>query len=1216
MHSERTEHHRPQQEQQVSAASSRTPVDQPAASSTDPSSFPAPAASTMPSARAALPSLQTHMYPFSNPMPGRGSKRPPPKKGYRRKAPPARIPHAASVPSPMNSPLPVFHTETMTTTPGPALVNSKSPEFVRAVKRKATSSKKRRRRGGSKSRRTSSNVAGKYTSPKRNMIIVSDEAPDRITNPLIEPLPPRNTVDIVHGAELYYAADLVYHRPDTYPLSYMARLLGFDVPVAAENMKFPMALPDVSTLPLRSAKDDPFMEIPDEESKVRFRQVNSIGQDPDDHMTLDYIDPVYSALLQRGFSTEMLQPCSTNLVTKFFSRQKEQGPLRRNVLKLAQTMLPSWDSDWTFADWTMGKTDNEDTNATNWTIDGKAVFSNPPAQAFGIVASHKGVPKVLLKYQFKWYKISDDKRESELVMTLQGIGQPTTEPVNVREYGISISPAKVDGQGMALTTPDKDPSMAAATTGTIDAMSSNTLNVTSSKLKEDESLALATSPLQQQTTGQEQTMELRTPSAMEESKSPAKFDPEGREKSIDLLPVSDLASDSVILVMFAMALEHTRSCDVWYCLWDAPRNEMGFNKDCFRMSKVPNSSENDDCDPMVCDVKKCSTKFAFLKMYEKSDGQPEAASHSSSSGDAHKERWLVRLPNVDEAKACFDTDAMLAVQRGNRGFNFKPASRVFTGATGKAQEATVGVRAILGAASTKEDGIKLLELENGSPGAELEIPQLTEMESGMEVIKCFPLKAAQDVANEQDNEILRDLKKKQEEVVAAEKALEPRLRLLMSKIIDERLEYERPEARQKRADEERILEEHRKAVEKRKEMDQKLQEQLEQDMNAVCSICGDGEVIPENQILFCEACNEPVHQTCYGIEEVPEGDYYCVACRYFKRDKMIENKIPGARRVPPPVLPIRCELCPVKQGAYIRTETKKGADAQSPAKWVHMACAKWQGLNFVDRSNPVCVEDVSTLRTYFRRMDIACDICRGKRGAYHKCYFEGCEKWMHMSCAMACGMCEVNYGEDVEGQPTEKPWTLMCREHSDVDIEGSGRKAVPIEELVRVAKEFPEEPMPEPPPPKNRVFNKMNGTERARALANPEYEQAFLEELLTKKFAGVRCECCDIEDSGTGLQRCSSCWATVCVSCRLSGAENSAEQKYFKCFSCQYSQQQEREGREFAHPQCDLCYEKGGLLLNAVAKPVGRSSYWKCNPKLFERSIFGRKLWAHYTCAL
>lgn len=373
---------------------------------------------------------------------------------------------------------------------------------------------------------------------------------------------------------------------------------------------------------------------------------------------------------------------------------------------------------------------------------------------------------------------------------------------------------------------------------------------------------------------------------------------------------------------------------------------------------------------------------------------------------------------------------------------------------------------------------------------------------------------------------------------------------------------------------------------------------------------------------------------CYGIEEVPEGDYYCVACRYFKRDQMNmsianeRNRNPNAPRMPFPQLPIRCELCPIKHGAYIRTLATQDESENSVTKWVHMACAKWQGLHFVDM-NPEIVEDVTNLKRYFRALDYACCLCQGKRGAYHKCRDESCDNWLHVNCARLSGLCEVNFGEDVEGNETENAWTLLCPDHSELDNEadpgaamaqsprerdcGIKPKPIPVEQLICAAKEFPEEPLPEGPLPPYRNFNKLDGKDRARALANPAFEAEFFNDMLTKKFSGARCEVCNQDDIAAALQRCSSCFAICCSSCNVSSDE---EKKIFKCVGCQYKEDMTKEGNDFEAAKCSLCNEKGGILLNSFAKPVGRSSYWKLNPKLFEKSIFGRKTWTHYSCAL
>ena len=286
-------------------------------------------------------------------------------------------------------------------------------------------------------------------------------------------------------------------------------------------------------------------------------------------------------------------------------------------------------------------------------------------------------------------------------------------------------------------------------------------------------------------------------------------------------------------------------------------------------------------------------------------------------------------------------------------------------------------------------------------------------------------------------------------------------------------------------------------------------------MNAVCSICNDGDVTSDNQIIFCDACNVAVHQMCYGIDEVPEGDYFCFACRHFKRDKIVQRQAPDAarNRVFPP-LPMSCELCPVKHGAYTRTDTSKSAPNSSIVKWVHTTCAKWQGLDFLVKGKADLVEDVGELKEHFLRSGISCAICQGQRGAYNKCRFDGCQKWIHVSCARASGICEVIHGEDVDGPVTDNPWTLLCPDHSNVskvDTEGKA-KGIPIAMLIQASKEFPPEPIPPPLPQTFKPFNKLSAEERVLALSNRKYEDEVIEELLCKKWAGVRCEVCDVVD--------------------------------------------------------------------------------------------------------
>ncbi|CAN0145268.1 unnamed protein product, partial [Discosporangium mesarthrocarpum] len=88
------------------------------------------------------------------------------------------------------------------------------------------------------------------------------------------------------------------------------------------------------------------------------------------------------------------------------------------------------------------------------------------------------------------------------------------------------------------------------------------------------------------------------------------------------------------------------------------------------------------------------------------------------------------------------------------------------------------------------------------------------------------------------------------------------------------------------------------------------------DEDAVCMVCFDGTPEDNNQILFCDGCNMSVHQGCYGVRDVPEGDFFCQRCHKVAYEMDI----------------VRCALCPLVHGAMKRTTDNR---------WVHLACAMW-----------------------------------------------------------------------------------------------------------------------------------------------------------------------------------------------------------------------------------------------------------------------------------
>ena len=81
------------------------------------------------------------------------------------------------------------------------------------------------------------------------------------------------------------------------------------------------------------------------------------------------------------------------------------------------------------------------------------------------------------------------------------------------------------------------------------------------------------------------------------------------------------------------------------------------------------------------------------------------------------------------------------------------------------------------------------------------------------------------------------------------------------------------------------------------------QEESDEEDNddAVCSVCGDGEYEDDNLILFCSKCNMAIHQKCYGVLIIPDGDWICHLCKSFKDINYCKN--------------MECILCPNLGGA-------------------------------------------------------------------------------------------------------------------------------------------------------------------------------------------------------------------------------------------------------------------------------------------------------------
>ena len=144
-----------------------------------------------------------------------------------------------------------------------------------------------------------------------------------------------------------------------------------------------------------------------------------------------------------------------------------------------------------------------------------------------------------------------------------------------------------------------------------------------------------------------------------------------------------------------------------------------------------------------------------------------------------------------------------------------------------------------------------------------------------------------------------------------------------------------------------------------------------EEQDSKCAICDDGDCENTNAIVFCDGCDLAVHQECYGVPFIPEGQWLCRKCQLIGRGTPT------------------CIFCPNTDGAFKQTNA---------SRWSHLLCAIW--IPEVSIGNTTFMEPVMDVeKVPKQRWRLTCYICRQKMGACIQCGNKNCYIAFHVTCA-------------------------------------------------------------------------------------------------------------------------------------------------------------------------------------------------------------------------
>ncbi|KAL5212227.1 hypothetical protein ABZP36_023074 [Zizania latifolia] len=164
--------------------------------------------------------------------------------------------------------------------------------------------------------------------------------------------------------------------------------------------------------------------------------------------------------------------------------------------------------------------------------------------------------------------------------------------------------------------------------------------------------------------------------------------------------------------------------------------------------------------------------------------------------------------------------------------------------------------------------------------------------------------------------------------------------------------------------------------------------------SSICDVCCLGENgRVSDTMLCCNGCKVSVHQKCYGLHVVPDGQWLCTWCKY------LESTVGLLKKDVDSSLSMPCVLCPKEKGVLKPVKGEAGRTVHGGnLKFVHLFCTLWTpGALVEDMESMDPVSNVGSVQQNQR--NLVCNICKVKHGVCVRCSHGTCRTAFHPICA-------------------------------------------------------------------------------------------------------------------------------------------------------------------------------------------------------------------------